>query len=466
MRPFLIGITVIGPAAITQAQTIFGELEPNEVKSEATPVICALSGDILTGTSTGAGTASGAPGSVDTFRVMTCPEVLGIYRHDLDFSAQPAGVLQNLLGLAQVNRTIQPGTDIPIQVSEMLASSPRFKRWYGFGKSEQVYLRLAGNSATTWAYAGTFVTVPVVPVHVDGTFAPGTITIDAWNQGHTEDTEFWVYDADYDAIPGCGNDEPGPTVSEVPARLVRTFGPGHYTVATSHFNLANDQPCPPDDAASDDHVTDFPDVLINSDPAVNLNLQFSISDGLRTAVVAAVQAQPYSIFFVSFDVGGYAEPFCAGDGFLADHTTPCPCGNDSTRPGFGCAHSYDPGGAHLTATGTAATDDVVLHSEWTPSSAYTLFLQHDAAGDAAFHDGVLCASGNLLRLRGRSAVQGTASFPNPAFPNDATLTLSQSGQVTPGQGTRRYYTALYRNPSPSFCPPATANATNGYRIDW
>jgi hypothetical protein len=91
-------------------------------------------------------------------------------------------------------------------------------------------------------------------------------------------------------------------------------------------------------------------------------------------------------------------------------------------------------------------------------------LQHDAAGDFIFHDGVLCAGGTLIRLRGRNAVLGAASFPNPLF--DSTITLSQRGGVFPGQGVRRYYSAWYRNASPTFCPPATANVTNGLFVDW
>ena len=68
------------------------------------------------------------------------------------------------------------------------------------------------------------------------------------------------------------------------------------------------------------------------------------------------------------------------------------------------------------------------------------------------------------RLRGRAASGGQASFPNPVW--DSTITLSQRGGVFPGQGVRRYYSAWYRNASTSFCPPATANVSNGIYVDW
>jgi len=168
---------------------------------------------------------------------------------------------------------------------------------------------------------------------------------------------------------------------------------------------------------------------------------------------------------VSFVLLANGSPFCTGDGSLTDHTTPCPCANSGSL-GRGCGHSFDPGGARLFAVGSTLTDDIVLRSELGPPSAFTLFLQHDAPGDAVFHDGVLCAGGAMTRLRGRDAVGGQASFPNSTFANDSTLTLSQRGGVLPGSGARRYYAAFYRNASTTFCPPATANVTNGWIIDW
>ena len=161
------------------------------------------------------------------------------------------------------------------------------------------------------------------------------------------------------------------------------------------------------------------------------------------------------------------EAFCANAalGAGSDHTTACPCGNVGA-PGNGCAHSTSVNGANLNAFGSPAFDTVQLDATGMPSTAFTLFLQHDATDDAVFHDGVICAGGTLVRLRGRNAAGGASLFPDPAFPNDATLTLSQRGGVTVGSGVRRYYSAFYRNASTTFCPPATANVTNGWKLDW
>ena len=168
---------------------------------------------------------------------------------------------------------------------------------------------------------------------------------------------------------------------------------------------------------------------------------------------------------VSIFVRAPGQPFCAGDGSLADHSTACPCGNNGA-PGRGCGHSFDANGALLAATGDIALDTVVLDSSFEPVSSFTLFMQHANAGDTVFHDGVLCAGNPLIRLRGRAAVAGAASFPNSNFANDSTTTLSARGGTFPGSGATMRYAAWYRNASSTFCPPATANVTNGWVITW
>jgi len=170
---------------------------------------------------------------------------------------------------------------------------------------------------------------------------------------------------------------------------------------------------------------------------------------------------------------------CSNATLGVDHATACPCGNAGSGPN-GCAHSFSADGANLAASGVIADDDVlgigpnpvILTCSNMPSTAFTLFMQHDAPADAVFHDGVLCAGGTLLRLRGRAAgpgqgqPNGVAIFPNDLFANDATLTLSSRGGQTPGNGNTRRYAGWYRNASTTYCPPATANVTNGWEITW
>jgi len=163
--------------------------------------------------------------------------------------------------------------------------------------------------------------------------------------------------------------------------------------------------------------------------------------------------------------------FCSNGTLGVDHTTACPCGNAGLAD-RGCGHSFDPSGAKIDASGSIAADTVILHSSFEPAASFTLFMQHTLPADTIFHDGVLCAGGVLTRLRGRNAgvtqfqPPGEAIFPNSNFANDATLTLSSRGGTFPGSGATRFYSAFYRNASTTFCPPATANVTNGWVITW
>ena len=155
------------------------------------------------------------------------------------------------------------------------------------------------------------------------------------------------------------------------------------------------------------------------------------------------------------------QAFCFGSGIDTSHTTACPCGNAGAA-GNGCAHSLSAAGANLTANGRTTLDTVTFTASNVPATSFTLFLQHASSGDAVFHDGVICAGGTLVRLRGRAAVAGTIEYPTSLD----TQTVSQRGGVAIGSGSRRYYSAWYRNAASTYCTPATANVTNGFQVVW
>jgi hypothetical protein len=151
-------------------------------------------------------------------------------------------------------------------------------------------------------------------------------------------------------------------------------------------------------------------------------------------------------------------PMCSGDGSGA----PCPCGN-SGSPGHGCANSVNPAGALLTIAGQANPDTAVLHSTGMPAAASVIFLRGNAVEPAPvpFHDGLRCAGGTLLRFGTQTASSGAASYPGN-FAN----TLSGISGAVPGTGTTLWYQVFYRNAAAAFCPPATANVTNGIVVVW
>jgi len=215
-------------------------------------------------------------------------------------------------------------------------------------------------------------------------------------------------------------------------------------------------------------------------PAMSADGRFIAFDSGSTDLVSGDTNAVWDVFVRDRTDAAPGFAFCTNGSLGSDHSTTCPCANAGTDPQAGCAHSFSAAGAALIATGSRAADtlpnqpaQVVLIASNAPSTAFTLFMQHSAAGEQVFHDGVVCVdTGTLLRLRGRNAgagqgqPAGQAVFPNNLFANDSTLTLSQRGGVLPGSGLTRFYAGFYRNASTTFCPPATANVTNGYAITW
>ncbi|MBI5362330.1 MAG: hypothetical protein HZA53_04065 [Planctomycetes bacterium] len=187
--------------------------------------------------------------------------------------------------------------------------------------------------------------------------------------------------------------------------------------------------------------------------AVNLTLtQYKV---VNNVVVAGVDGPSTPVVPPVF------TSFCSGDGTLLDHTTPCPCANIGAA-GNGCANSVNAAGANLTATGTAAADNVVLNGSGMPAVVSCIYLQGDSPDDTVFGDGTRCAGGALIRLRTKNNVGGASSFPD----STDTITLSARGGVTVGSGALRYYQTYYRNSAAAFCPPETFNVTNGWKIAW
>jgi hypothetical protein len=361
--------------------------------------------------------------------------------------------------LTQIGGVIQNGTDIAMQTSSTTTVPARYNEWYGFGKSEEIYYRITGTSATTAPYTVTMQTTPVVPVTVPGTFAPGNLTITTENQGHVSDTDLWVYDANLNAIPFYGNDDtppgfPGAGVN-FESTLYANFAPGTYYLALSNFQFGNDQAAAPNDYLTG-NVVDFPNAAVCGPefPAVPLDISFAISDGVLTSPVSVLKTETYAIHWFQFTVGGGPVAFCFGDG----SGTPCPCGNSGSA-GNGCASSINPNGANLASTGTPtlANDTLVLHGSGMPNSS-CLYFQGTTQISSAFGDGLRCAGGTVIRLATKTNVGGSSQYPGAGNPP-----VSVKGAVT-APGTRAYQT-WYRNAA-AFCTPSTFNLTNGLSVTW
>ncbi len=281
--------------------------EPNDNKGQAQDAPMGAGGRI-TGTSTGSSTVTPGNASADYFKVTTAAAPLGIYRHRL---ISTGGTVNGatLRGLTQTAGVPNAGTDATFQTASATSTPPRHVQWYGFGKQEMIYFRVTGLSTTTAPYEFTLETVPVTPTAVPGTFIPGEITITTVGQGHSNDTDLWVYDSNLNAIVDAGNDDEsvagGGTGTTLQSILRRNYAAGLYYISMSDFNNANNLGSPPDDDFRTGTLLDFPDANANGDTnAAGLNVTFSIIDGAGAVQVPALFAEgDFENMWFSFQVG-------------------------------------------------------------------------------------------------------------------------------------------------------------------
>ena len=218
-----------------------------------------------------------------------------------------------LRGLTQSAGSINFGTDSTIQTSSTTTTPPRFIQWYGFGKQEQVYMRVAGSSTTTSDYTVTLNSTPVTPIDA-GTYYQGNITLSRAS-GNTADCDMWVYDAQFNAIADYGNDDPD--------TLTRNFTPGTYYVAYSASNLANNQPAASGDTFLTGAVLDFADAVASSATTTQANLGIRIADDFGPVDTAAARGRHEVIWF-TFIVSATAPATgscCLPDGTCVTATT-------------------------------------------------------------------------------------------------------------------------------------------------
>ncbi len=459
-RQLILSTTWLALAAPVFAQTNFPEVESNDSKATAQAINCMVANDTITGLSVSATTTG-----LDYYRVKTCALPLAIYRHRLSLTTSgTAGHASSIRWHSQA-AGVPTGGEVAWQTASTVVNGDlpvRTTQWYGFGKQEEVNYLVTGTASTTANYVATLSTSTVTPGVIAGSFNPGTITVTSAGST-TADTEIYLYDGSLNPVALGHNDDLTGGIAG-PSTVSLSLAAGTYYVAISNYNTANNQgDLNPAEAFQTGTLLDFPDVVANQSTSLTTNCNFTVSDGVTTTPVTTTHANGFQIMWFTFTVGTPAvfASFCSGDGTLTDHTTPCPCGNNGAA-GNGCANSVNANGANLTATGSAALDNVVLNGSGMPLTVSCIYLQGDALNDGVFGDGVRCAGGTLIRLRTKTNAGGASAFPD----STDTITLSARGGVTVGSGVRRYYQTYYRNSAAGFCPPETFNVTNGWKIDW
>jgi hypothetical protein len=398
-------VAMAGLAGSVCAQT--AEVEPNETKATATPVVLSGPGATITGNTTGASTTAGAT-SLDTFRVKTPAAALGIYRHRLVLTSSTLFHTGTIRGLSQTNRIINPGTDVVLQTSSTTSTPPRFVQWYGFGRQEEIYFRVTATTSSTADYTATYEQSPVTVVDL-GNFFAGEITLGP-AAGNTSDMDFWVYDSNLMPIATYGNDEPDV--------LTREYAPGVYYIAWALFAFGNDQPAAADDTWTTGTVLDFPNGAASGSSSTVANFGIKVTDP-AAAVEIPLSKTPFEVVWLKFTAvaGGPATGACclsdgtcqtrtqfqcsliAGAAFQGAATV---CGT-CPQPGACCATdgtcSVIQGPACLAAGGVFGGPGTVCSAGGCPMPANTWVEQVDT-GDLPATAQVTQGDGALTTIRG------------------------------------------------------------------
>jgi hypothetical protein len=154
-------------------------------------------------------------------------------------------------------------------------------------------------------------------------------------------------------------------------------------------------------------------------------------------------------------------PFCLGDG----SGPACPCGNNATTPGRGCASALFPGGALLSASRQAgasdATDTLKLTATDIPGPG--LFFQANGVFGVPFAlgDGQLCAAVGIIRMGVVFPTAGIATYPGGL--TGAPIHVA-GGPISAGD--TKHYQCWYRS-LPALCSALdNFNLTNGVSLTW
>ena len=288
------------------AQVSNPEVEPNNTKAGANAFTLSP-GDSITGTTTGTSTVTAGAVSADYFRVTTVAAPAGIYRYRMQLSPSTTAWTGTLRGLSQTGGVPNVTTDLAVQASIATSIPARFNQWYGFGAPADIYYRVSGAATTTALYTATLERQPVTPIVVAGTIVEGDLTIRS-GLTNTADTDLWIYDANFNAIPGFGNDDepaPGTSASSV---LTRNFAPGTYYVAIANWNTANNQASPTDDSFTAGNVLDFPGVIANSSAGIFADMGIQITGIAGTVTASGAKSGPFDVVWYQFTVSAATAP--------------------------------------------------------------------------------------------------------------------------------------------------------------
>ncbi len=300
--------------------------------ASANNAVTIAAGDTLCGTTTGSVTTGTdqALNMANYWRLKTVAPAPGvssvIKRYQLAYASLTSGHTVTVRGLTQSAGVPNAGTDSIIYTMSGAAPAPTNTiRWYAHGTVDrELFLAVTGAAATTLTYHLTVSEANVTPVDA-GTYVEGPITITAVGQGHTTDTDIWVYDSDGNAIPDWGNDDTVGPPTSLQSTLTRTFTPGTYYIAVGGFNLANNLGSPADDNFRTGAVMDFPGVTVTSNvptPPQNRSIRITDSENAPGVAVSLSATERWEVVWVKLVVGSSGPTQCNAADIGATDSTP------------------------------------------------------------------------------------------------------------------------------------------------
>lgn len=435
-------------ASAANAQQYFHGIEPNQDKAMASPALQMGAYDRL---AVAGGLFGGSIVPPNVFRIQTEALPPEVYRYEMWGAYAP---LSTVLGRTATVDLVDPQSTAPVLPSPSGGPATPFLTWYGFGKSEEVFIDFyaAGSgrmfSATTELIVSNVFerdlgAVPESDHVLRARIAPGS--------GAMGDLELFVFDAEFNAIPYGSNDESALS-TEGPAVLF-DVPPGLYHVAVCDHAAATHLPPDAADLRTSADVLDFAGALVCGSTAVDVPVEVLIEDpsGVIVAQGSATKLLPYEAlwFRVQVGAGQSLESFCAGDGSAGT----CGClGLAPPRSGMGCKNSTGRG-ATLIATDHVSSgtgDWRVTLEDLPPMSLAIGFVGLQATTPAPLLGGSSCIAPGAART---VAVQADAA-------GTAVLSTLQPAALGFLVGQRVYVQCAYRDAvAPIGCQ---VNFTSGY----
>jgi hypothetical protein len=275
--------------------TVWTESEPNNTYITPNMITNFQVGDTLTGVTTGVSQTVAGIGSADYFDISFASGPVGLYKHRLVINSTTTGNFGSIRG-----KGVSGHNQLLGEVSaQMSTNSQRYNQWYGFGKGERMIYRVQGTASSTANYTISMTTEAVSVTNL-GNFQPGSIFFTTRGFTDTIDTDFWIYDSNFNAIPGYGADDISTSVFQ--GTLNRNFAPGTYYIAISDFNLVNNQFLPNTDGNEFGWVVEQPGYVFNHTSASGDPLDMRIVHGGGSLNWINTKQNPYDVNWAKFTV--------------------------------------------------------------------------------------------------------------------------------------------------------------------